>query len=157
MTERDNVEVFILMNREVLKPEAKPGKQMRYDDNMQLWVNQQTGEPIVLEFFEGSNRLCSEFGETDMTKTQEGADQSEALQLSEFGETTITRTQEGADQSEMLGFSEFGETVITETREGADQSEMLGFSEFGETRLTATSEGADQGEIFSLPSTDHFC
>ena len=102
MTERNNVEVFILMNREVLKPEAKPGKQIRYDDNMQLWVNQQTGQPIVLQFFQGLNQLCSEFGETDMTKTQEGADQPEVSPSPEFGETTITRTQEGADQSEML-------------------------------------------------------
>lgn len=157
MTKRDNIEVFILMNREPLKSEAKPNKQVRYDDNLQLWVNQQTGQAIVLQSFQSSNQLISEFGETGMKKTQEGADQPEVVRLSEFGETTMTKTQEGADQTEIIGCSEFGETAITETREGADQSEMLGFSEFGETRLTATSEGADQGEIFSLPSTDHFC
>lgn len=134
MHERKEVEAFILINREALTPEVMPPKEIHYDDKLQIWVDQETGKSIVLQSFENSPKII----------------------CSDFGETTMTKTQEGADQTETIGFSDFGETAITETREGADQTEMIGFSDFGETRLTATREGADQAEIFSLlPSNLH--
>jgi hypothetical protein len=134
MIEKRKVEAFILMNRVSLKPEDRPKKQVIYDDNLQIWINQDTGKSIVLQSFENSmKRFCTD-----------------------FGETTLTRTQEGADQTEVIGASEFGETLMTETREGADQSEMIGFSEFGETRFTATIEGVDQAEIADLSEPKHY-
>ena len=134
MNEKSNqVEAFILMNRQVLAANKQPDKNIYYNNELQLWVNQENGEPIVLQNIKSNadEKLCSD-----------------------FGETIFTKTQEGADQSEVVGFSEFGETAITETREGADQSEIIGFSDFGETRFTATREGSDQTEISCLPSAD---
>jgi hypothetical protein len=128
MADEQKVEAFILKNRVSLKSENRPQKKVIYDSNLQIWVNQDTGKSIVLQSFENRTKKLS----------------------TDFGETTLTRTQEGADQTEVIGASEFGETLMTETREGADQSEMIGFSEFGETRFTATIEGADQAEIADL-------
>jgi len=47
------------------------------------------------------------------------------FQASQFGETTLTRTREGADQTEdtSLEGSQFGETTLTNTQEGADLTE----------------------------------
>ena len=118
-----------------------------YDAGLQLWVNRQTREPIVLGDFGGRSRCASQFGETTLKKTQEGADQSDILTCSQFGETSLTKTQEGADQSEVLCDSQFGETTLTRTQEGSDQSEVINASQFGETTLTETREGADQSEI----------
>lgn len=66
----------------------------------------------------------SNLGETLLTKTREGVDQSEGVRVSEFGETISTRTAEGTDQREFRA-SDFGETVMTATSEGVDQSEKL--------------------------------
>ena len=132
MKRERTVEAFILMKREALNQETGPQSGIRYDEMLQIWVNEETGKSIVLQSLEESIKLDS----------------------SDFGETIITRTQEGADQSEVLGSSEFGETLMTETREGVDQAEIIGFTEFGETRMTATREGIDQAEIYSDPRED---
>jgi hypothetical protein len=63
-----------------------------------------------------------------MSKAAEGTDQTEsiygALGASAFGETTLTRTREGSDETEGLRHSDFGETTLKETREGADQPDF---------------------------------
>ena len=51
----------------------------------------------------------TQFGETTLTETREGVDQTEGntLQASQLGETTLTKTREGADQSEGAALQEF--------------------------------------------------
>lgn len=91
-----------------------------YDDQKQLWIDSSSGIPIVDTTNKKRKKLASDFGETTMTKTQEGTDQSEILQASDFGETSITETHEGTDQSEVLRASDMGETIQTNTGEGSD-------------------------------------
>lgn len=143
------LEAIVLMGRERVASDSSQNDNAAYDAELQLWVNRQTRVPIVLADIgrRPTERCASQFGETTLKKTQEGADQSDMLTSSQFGETSLTKTQEGADQSEALCASEFGETTLTRTQEGADQSEVLCASQFGETTLTETREGADQSEI----------
>jgi hypothetical protein len=137
---------FILKGRRQLSPESAPSSDEFYDQHRQLWIDRESGEPLVRRM--QSRVEPSQFGETTITETREGADQSEiaCLTASQFGETTITKTREGADQFEItLLSSQFGETTVTATLEGADQTEatLLYPSEFGETTITRTREGHD--------------
>ena len=142
---------FVLLGRKKLPPEGSLSPDHAYDVSKQLWIDSVSGVPLVLRMQGHAQR--SQYGETTITETREGADQSEgtALLATRFGETTITATREGADQSEGAVFqmSQFGETTLTKTREGADQSEgmdSLLASQFGETVQTRTREGVDQTE-----------
>lgn len=140
---------FVLRGMRQLPTEPRPGPEHVYDRVRQIWICAYTGKPLVLkhvDYNRSARALSSEFGETILTKTSEGVDQTESTRASEFGETVVTRTSEGQDQTEGIRASEFGETVITETREGVDQVEGIRASDFGETLVTATSEGVDQSE-----------
>ena len=148
MTTRNRVEALVLKKRETIISDMKPSGQIMYDTHLQIWVNNDNRKPVVSNSAQSKSRntLASDFGETQLTKTSEGVDQSEIISCSDFGETLITETREGADQSEIIGCSDFGETTFTKTREGSDQPELIQCSDFGETRLTATREGVDQSE-----------
>lgn len=141
---------FILQHRKKLPLEADPLETCVYDSEQQVWLDRVSGTPVV-SCLQAEN-ASSRFGETTLTETREGADQSEvvALHASRFGETTMTKSIEGADQSEITALvsSRFGETTVTATREGADHSEITGLqgSRFGETTITRSSEGHDQAE-----------
>lgn len=142
---------FVLKGRWQLPPESGPSNDEIYDRHRQLWIDRESGEPLVRRM---QNLVePSQLGETTITETREGADQSEVagFTASQFGETTVTKTREGADQFEIsvLVSSQFGETTVTATLEGADQSEvtLLHPSEFGETTITRTREGHDQSEV----------
>lgn len=141
---------FILKGRRKLPPESAPSNEQVYDEYRQLWIDKKSGTPVVSCV--RTQAQPSQFGETTITETREGADQVEVatLQASKFGETTITKTMEGADQFEISTLlpSQFGETTVTATLEGADQTEvaMLQASKFGETTFTRTREGHDQTE-----------
>jgi hypothetical protein len=142
---------FVLLGRKKLPPESTPSPEHVYDDDRQLWIERSSGIPLVSIMQAYAQR--SQFGETTMTETREGVDQSEGttFQASQFGETTLTKTREGADQSEGAAnfqASQFGETTHTATREGVDQTENTVFhaSQFGETTNTRTREGTDQTE-----------
>jgi hypothetical protein len=115
---------YILLVRKKLPSNGSPSPEHVYDAHRQLWVDKKSGIPLVLSMRAHGQ---SEFGETTITETREGADQTEGvdLQASAFGETSITKTFEGADQSERTAFepTEFGETTLTYTQEGADQTE----------------------------------
>lgn len=142
---------FILKGGRKLPPESAPSANEVYDLHQQLWIDRESGEPLVCRM--QARVQPSQLGETSITETREGADQSEVtgLDASQFGETTMTKTTEGADQSEIthLAPTQFGETTITSTLEGADQPETttLHPSEFGETTMTRTREGHDQPEV----------
>lgn len=135
---------YILDGRKRLPPESEPSPEQYYDVERQIWADRPSGRPVVELMASPCSQ--SQFGETMLTKTHEGADQSEvaALEASQFGETTITETREGADQREIVGvvMSQFGETTMTKSVEGADH-EVTGLSQFGETTMTRTVEGAD--------------
>ena len=115
---------YILLVRKKLPPERSPSPEHVYDEYRQLWIDKASGVPLVCCV---RTHAQSQFGETTLTETREGADQTEAAarQGSEFGETIQTRTREGIDQTEAsaLQASQFGETTVTYTQEGADQTE----------------------------------
>jgi hypothetical protein len=137
---------FVLKVRTKLAPECEPSDQQTYDHDLQLWIDKKSGAPVVCAL---QTRIQqSEFGETTLTRTKEGVDQSETatLQASLFGETTMTKTIEGADQRELTGLaaSQFGETLITATREGHDQSEMTDLGGLQFLEPTVARHGRNQ-------------
>jgi hypothetical protein len=143
------VEPFVLRNKQRLPAESAPNPWEVYDSERQLWVDARSGEPLVgrTVLQDANGLLPSPFGETLLTATVEGADQSE-ISASPFGETSMTKTVEGTDQAESISAalpaSPFGETTLTRTREGTDETEGLRHSNVGETTITETREGADQ-------------
>lgn len=150
---------FVLLGRKKLPRENAPSSEHVYDADLQLWIDRSSGVPLVSCMQAHAQR--SQFGETTMTETREGVDQSEGtiFQASQFGETTLTKTRKGADQSEgaaAFRASQFGETTHTRTREGTDQTESttLQASQFGETTFTNTREGVDLNEIVASPAFD---
>jgi hypothetical protein len=116
---------FILLGRKKLPPESGPSPEQIYDEDRQIWIDKNSGIPLVSCI--RTQAQPSQFGETTLTETREGADKTEgvALHASQFGETTLTATREGADKPEGAGFqaSQLGETTLTRTREGVDQTE----------------------------------
>jgi len=143
---------FILEGRKKLPPEPAASSEEEYDQQRQLWVDRQSQEPLVSRLHREVE--ASQYGETSLTETREGADQADsALQASSYGETTVTKTREGADMTEASAWdaSSYGETIKTATREGADQPDRaIGASSYGETIETRTREGADQTEISAV-------
>lgn len=151
---------FVLLGRKKLPPEAMPSPEEIYDDNRQLWVDKASGMPLVLRV--QGHAQCSQYGETTITETREGVDQSEgaAILNSQYGETTHTISREAIDKTESTVFraSPFGETTMTKTREGADQTEGtpgLRASQYGETIHTRTREGIDQTEGAAFSVSPH--
>ncbi len=117
---------FILQGRTKLPPEAEPSDRETYDRYLQIWIDKETACPLVESV--RTTIHSSQFGETTLTETREGTDQTEFItpQASPFGETMMTKTVEGADQFEVatLQPTNFGETVRTMSREGTDQTEI---------------------------------
>ena len=117
---------FILKGATKIPPETASPPEHVYDPQRQLWIDNRTGVPLVISSVRAN---ASRFGETTLTATREGADQSEttSIHASQFGETILTRTREGADQSEIIALmpTRFGETVLTETVESADNPEIV--------------------------------
>jgi hypothetical protein len=145
---------FILLGRKKIPPESPPSDEHIYDSDRQLWIERNTGLPLVSCMREQAQP--TQFGETTLTETREGADRAEgiALHATQYGETSVTATREGLDQTDRaIQTSQLGETTFTRTREGADQSEApaVQASQLGETTLTKTREGADQSEGATLP------
>ena len=112
---------FVAQHRKLILPREPAGSEHVYDAAKQLWVCSGSGEPVVLRHATRAKEglAASQFGETTMTKTFEGVDQSEG------------RGSGAADSSGMstsvprdaLSASTFGETLVTETAEGTDQPE----------------------------------
>jgi hypothetical protein len=112
-----------LLGRRELAREGSPSPEQIYDGDRQIWIDKNSGAPLVLSL---RNQVQNtRFGETTFTMTREGADQTEVVQASQFGETTYSRTHEGIDQTEITAFqpTQLGETIMTKTREGTDQLE----------------------------------
>lgn len=145
------VEPFVLRKKLLLPAESDPQPWEVYESERQLWVDARSGQPLVGRggFQDVKNLRGSEFGETTLTKTAEGADRE--ISASAFGETSMSKTVEGTDQTESvsgaLGASASGGTTLTRTREGSDETEGLRHSDFGETTLKETREGADQPDF----------
>lgn len=112
---------IVLQGKLAIPAAHRPSAGQVYDASRQLWINRATGIPVVIEAASARHE-SSRYGETTLTESREGADQSEvaAIDLSRFGETTLTRSQEGADAAEGMSISRFGETQITATAECVD-------------------------------------
>jgi hypothetical protein len=111
---------YILLGRKKLPPESPPSGQHVYDEGRQLWIDKNCGVPVVSCM--QAQAQPTQFGETTLTETREGADRPEgAVHASDFGETIQTRSREGVDQTEgnFLEASQFGETTMSKTRESA--------------------------------------
>ena len=116
---------FILKGATEIPPEPAPPPEHVYDPQLQLWIDNRTGVPLVISSV-GAN--ATRYGETTVTETREGVDQPEtnSILASRFGETTITKTKEGTDQSELAALAPIGldETTTAATVEGADNPEI---------------------------------
>lgn len=144
---------FVLRDCKRLPAEPEPCSDHVFDRSLQVWISKKSGLPIIL----GMQREQSEFGETTITATVEGADQSEisTLAASQFGETTVTRSEgEGIDQPfATLSSSQFGEstTMNRTVPEGIDQPAFatISSSQFGEsTKITRSPEVAGEPNYF---------
>jgi hypothetical protein len=115
---------FILKGAIKIPPESDIPSEHVYDRQRQIWIDRSSNVPVV----SSAEAHASRYGETTVSETREGADQTEvaSIQASKFGETTMTKSMEGADQGEIaaLAISRFGETTVTATLEGADHSEV---------------------------------
>lgn len=98
---------YILLGRKKLPPESAPSPEHAYDEDRQLWIDRNSGVPLVCST--RTHAQPTQFGETTITETREGVDQTEgtALQASQLGETTLTKTREGVDQTEGATDQEF--------------------------------------------------
>ena len=107
---------FVLRQRTPLPSASAPGLNDAYDTNLQLWLSSESGRPLVLD--EITRRALAAEAQSANTAHAE-------LTASNFGETILTKTSEGTDQSEGTRHaSSFGETIHTATSEGVDQSEV---------------------------------
>ena len=122
---------YILLGRKKLLPESAPPPGQVYDEDRQLWIDKNSGTPLVSHM--RAQAQPTQFGETTLTESREGADRPEGvLHASEFGETIQTKSREGVDQAEgnALEASQFGETTMSKTREGAADTEGASLQEF---------------------------
>jgi len=111
---------FVARQRTPLPATDSAGTTHHYHPLHQLWVSAKSGEPLVVGHVRSRHAPLarSEFGETSLTRTSEGADQSEAHNgQASCADTSLTDTR-----GKLLA-SQFGETLVTETSEGVDQSE----------------------------------
>ena len=127
---------FVLLARRALPRQAPPNPEIWFDEELQLWMSPATGRPLVSDYAAPADN-SSDLGETVMTRTREGADQTEGVRGSDLGETIVTKTQEGIDTTERAAFLPL---------EGATIPTSPAASKFGETIITMTHEGRDQGE-----------
>jgi hypothetical protein len=121
---------FVLRDCARLPAEPEPSSDQVFDRFLQVWTSKRSGVPLVL----GIQSEQSKYGETTITATVEGADQSEisslaffdTLSSSKYGEQTRMRIVEGVGEQDFFGgsSSQYGETTLTRTQEGVDQSEM---------------------------------
>jgi hypothetical protein len=158
---------FILEGRKKLAPEPAASSEEQYDQERQLWVDRESQEPLVSRIHRGIE--ASQYGETSLTETREGADQADsAFQASSYGETTMTKTREGADMTEAsvfdassygraIGVSSYGETIETRTREGADQTEISSVTSAGPLANALQGIRPDATQLLSerLPNAPH--
>lgn len=114
---------FILRERRKLPPDSGPSPDHEFDESRQVWMHLPSGRPLVVAVRD--RNAATPFGETTITETKEGHDESEiASHLgTPFGETTLTKTSEGRNETEMTFMTNFGETTYTASREGTDQRE----------------------------------
>ena len=82
-------------------PEGSDPSNASYCPDQQLWICNDTHRPWVSLAIDQPG--ASDYGETPITETREGVDQSEGsnhLYGSDYGETIQTKTHEGVDQTE---------------------------------------------------------
>ena len=117
---------FILKGATKIPDEEAPTEGQLYDSELQLWIDTRTGVPLV------SAAVATKACEPDKECAEEYLVNSDSartppMTASQFGETLLTRTSEGVDQSEATAFSAspFGETGHTATVESVDNPETV--------------------------------
>ena len=117
---------FILKHATKIPDEDAPTEEQVYDTRVQLWIDTRTGVPIV------SATAAINMPGTDKERAEEDLVDGDSahtpcMRASEFGETIVTKTSEGIDQSEVTDFcaSPFGETLHTATVESVDNPEIV--------------------------------
>jgi hypothetical protein len=112
---------FILIGRRELPPENEPAPQHVYDADLQIWIDSEKNLPLVQCL--STRAEPTQFGETTLTETREGADRPEgaSVEASNFRQTIRTQSREGVDQTEATAVraSQIGETTLSKTQEGA--------------------------------------
>jgi hypothetical protein len=73
---------YILLGRKKLPPESAPSPEHLYDNQRQLWIDRNSSEPLVSSMRAQAQPM--KFGETTLTETREGADQTECAAVQEF-------------------------------------------------------------------------
>lgn len=72
-------------------------------------------------------------------------------QASQFGETSMTETREGADQTDTAVYTpSLGDSIQAPAHTGVNRSDLFEASRFGETTMTRAPEGSDQPRNFSF-------
>lgn len=117
---------FILKGATKIPDEDAPTEGHSYDSDLQLWVDTRTGVPLVSAAVATKDcELRKAHAEEYLVNTDSAP--ARPMKASPFGETLLTRTTEGIDQSEATAFSAspFGETLHTATAESADNPEII--------------------------------
>ena len=115
---------LILKGAVKLPAESKPPSNHVYDYERQIWIDTLRNEPVILQI---SQQMATRFGETTITETREGVDQSEIASLDIASHyTSVADIQNPTNcNSFQLESTRFGETTITKTTEGTDASEVI--------------------------------
>ena len=103
---------FILRGRKELPAETAPAAQHVYDSHLQVWMDTKENLPLV-ECLRRSAQP-TQFGETTLTDTREGADRTEvaSIEASDFGETNTAPDAGGRGPN-----GEFRHTGIPDRRD----------------------------------------
>lgn len=116
---------FVARRKKLLPASESADSTNYYDPVRQIWVSAESGEALVVRSIRmrSSPVASSDFGETSLTRTSEGADQNEGRVEQESSVDRLSSASRGR-----LLASQFGETLVTETGEGVDQSERTSSS-----------------------------
>lgn len=116
---------FILDGAIAIPSDENPSQSYIYDMDLQLWVDKENMTPLIDSYTAGEATL---YGETILTDTVEGADQSEIASTIPTSRDCLADTflnnHTAPEKKTLSRPTQFGETLITKTAEGVDTSEV---------------------------------
>lgn len=124
MQGEDKMKSLILKGAVQLPVESKPPSNHVYDYERQIWIDTIRNEPVI---FQISQQMATRFGETMITETREGVDQSEiaSLDITSHSTSEVDIQNPNSCISFQFEATRFGETTITKTAEGVDVVEVI--------------------------------
>lgn len=145
---------FVLRGRQQLPRGARPLPDHQYDSDLQLWIDQKSGKPVVLGLAR-DGVTGSAAAETEANNSEEGVGDPKRLGQSQFGETSFTKTLEGADTAEGIRMTPYGETIKTQVlAEGIDQPVLA--TDVDETDTDLSSNSTKEEAATFVPPYSHF-